>query len=323
MPSKNCSVERCNKDILYNNLCSYHYYQQFYQKNIYGCSEIKCKICGIKENLSQKKFKDGRIININYCKPCRSKMISEKQKNKISKKRGKGFEQMYGEEKAIEIKRKISNTLKGHKPWNKNISGYTTSLKGINYEKKYGKEKSEQIKKIISRTHLGKKITEEHKNKLRVPLLEQTKQKISLALKNKIKNEHFVPFKQTSVVYNNILFRSSWEVGFVKWCDKNNIKFFYEPKAFDLGENKIYIPDFYLPEIDMWIEIKGWWRKKALNKVLLFKEKISPRLHIIDFTNMYLYDERFIKKECFNTLGQYNIYLLDIINQKRGCFIEI
>jgi predicted nuclease of restriction endonuclease-like RecB superfamily len=43
---------------------------------------------------------------------------------------------------------------------------------------------------------------------------------------------------------------------------------------FDLG-TKGYIPDFYLLESDTYIEIKGYWRKDALVKFNLFKNKYS------------------------------------------------
>lgn len=72
--------------------------------------------------------------------------------------------------------------------------------------------------------------------------------------------------------YNNLFFHSSWEVKFAQWCDKNKIKWFYEPKAFDLG-NTTYTPDFYLSEFNIYIEVKGFWRDDALKKFEEFKQK--------------------------------------------------
>ena len=63
--------------------------------------------------------------------------------------------------------------------------------------------------------------------------------------------------------YNNICFRSSWEIAYAKYLDKNKIKWLYEPKTFDLGE-MTYTPDFYLFEIDTYIEIKAFFNKVAL-----------------------------------------------------------
>ena len=72
-----------------------------------------------------------------------------------------------------------------------------------------------------------------------------------------------------NIYYKTINFRSSWEANFAKWCDGSGIKWEYEPKAFNLG-NTTYRPDFYLPEFDCWIEIKGYWRKDAREKVNKF-----------------------------------------------------
>lgn len=72
--------------------------------------------------------------------------------------------------------------------------------------------------------------------------------------------------------YNKIWFRSSYEYLFAKWLNKNKIKWHYESKTFDLG-NTTYTPDFYLPDTDTYIEIKGYWLPKAKKKFKLFKHK--------------------------------------------------
>jgi predicted amidophosphoribosyltransferase len=77
--------------------------------------------------------------------------------------------------------------------------------------------------------------------------------------------------------YNKKWFRSSYEVNFAKFLDLSNIEWEYENKTFNLG-NTTYTPDFYLPEFDCWIEIKGWWRDKAKQKVKKFR-KIYPKIN--------------------------------------------
>lgn len=74
------------------------------------------------------------------------------------------------------------------------------------------------------------------------------------------------------IKYNHILFRSSYEVNFAKFLDLSDIEWEYENKTFDLGTTT-YTPDFYLPEFDYYIEIKGWWRDKAKQKVKNFLKK--------------------------------------------------
>jgi hypothetical protein len=71
--------------------------------------------------------------------------------------------------------------------------------------------------------------------------------------------------------YNNIWMRSTWEIALAKWFDKQNIKWLYESKTFDLG-NCTYTPDFYLPETDTYVEVKGFWRDDAKKKFEEFKK---------------------------------------------------
>ena len=58
----------------------------------------------------------------------------------------------------------------------------------------------------------------------------------------------------------------NWEVEFAKLLDEKDIKWIYTNDKFDyVYENKIhkYYPDFYLPEFDTYIEIKGYPTKRA------------------------------------------------------------
>lgn len=58
------------------------------------------------------------------------------------------------------------------------------------------------------------------------------------------------------------------EGGFARDLDSQGISWFYEPKRFKLSWCS-YTPDFYLPEFDIWVEVKGYpelpgnWEKKV------------------------------------------------------------
>lgn len=58
--------------------------------------------------------------------------------------------------------------------------------------------------------------------------------------------------------YKNIVFRSKLEARTAKIMDKYGVKWIYEPKRFILPECT-YKPDFYLPEFNIWLEVK--WDK--------------------------------------------------------------
>jgi hypothetical protein len=86
--------------------------------------------------------------------------------------------------------------------------------------------------------------------------------------------------------YNNILMRSSYEVKYAKYLDKQGITWLYESKTFDLG-NCTYTPDFYLPETDTYIEIKGYWRDDAIKKFKLFKKLYSKiNIEVLDYKKL-------------------------------------
>lgn len=56
---------------------------------------------------------------------------------------------------------------------------------------------------------------------------------------------------------NIIPCRSSYEVLYANYLIDNNINFEYEPKCFKISNKRRYTPDFYLIDLDLWIEIKG------------------------------------------------------------------
>jgi hypothetical protein len=56
--------------------------------------------------------------------------------------------------------------------------------------------------------------------------------------------------------FNGVRFRSRTEARWAVFMACANIKYIYEPEGFDLGESGWYIPDFWLPEIDKFLEIK-------------------------------------------------------------------
>ena len=89
--------------------------------------------------------------------------------------------------------------------------------------------------------------------------------------------------------YKDIWMRSSWELNFAKWCDLSGIEWLYESETFDLGYTT-YTPDFYLPEFDLWIEVKGYWRDDAKKKFKKFKRLYKNiNIEIFDKNKMQLF----------------------------------
>jgi len=62
--------------------------------------------------------------------------------------------------------------------------------------------------------------------------------------------------KAIETKYKGYRFRSRLEARWAVFFDAFPLKWEYEPEGFDLGEEGYYLPDFYLPELDMWVEVK-------------------------------------------------------------------
>lgn len=56
--------------------------------------------------------------------------------------------------------------------------------------------------------------------------------------------------------YNGTKYRSRTEAIWAAYFSFLSVDFSYEPEGFDLGPSGYYLPDFYLPRIDSFVEIK-------------------------------------------------------------------
>lgn len=73
--------------------------------------------------------------------------------------------------------------------------------------------------------------------------------------------------------YKDTHFRSSWEAEFAKELDGLGIEWQYEKQQFKLSNGKRYTPDFYVPVLDKYYEVKGYWWPKSKAKFDLFKKE--------------------------------------------------
>jgi hypothetical protein len=95
-------------------------------------------------------------------------------------------------------------------------------------------------------------------------------------------------------------FRSSWEANIARYLDYLNIKWEFEPKRFNFLEINSgvlsYMPDFYLPELDKWIEVKGWMDDKSKIRLQYFKQfypEESIKLILIDRKKYNLIEKQY------------------------------
>jgi len=52
-------------------------------------------------------------------------------------------------------------------------------------------------------------------------------------------------------------FRSTWELGFAQWLDRQKLAWSYEPCALLLSDGRTYIPDFWVPRWRTYVELKA------------------------------------------------------------------
>ena len=130
------------------------------------------------------------------------------------------------------------------------------------------------------------------------------KQKLSETIKEKVKNgEWHYSFSKvrsheyTSPFAGDVKLHGSWELAYAKYLDANNIqwirptqkehKFKYTFSELKGGEG-FYIPDFYLVNENVWVEIKGYETEKDRAKwasfphsLRILKEKDLKELNLI------------------------------------------
>ena len=209
--------------------------------------ETRKKISDAHKGESNPMFGKTGELHPNYGKP-----MSDEQKQKLSEAHKGKPSSFKGCKHTEEAKLANSEKHKGKIPWNKGLeTGNLDQEHKQNISKSifiWWSNLSDDIKRIRNR-----KISESKQGKL----------------------TYLRGFGQYYNCKNNeqIWLRSSFEVRVAHKLDKLNICWEYEPTSFDLG-NHFYHPDFYLPEFDLWWEVKGWLRDQD-------KEKL------INFSNMY------------------------------------
>lgn len=85
------------------------------------------------------------------------------------------------------------------------------------------------------------------------------------------------------------MFRSTWEVELAELLTSLGISYEYEPKRVYFKEHKeSYLCDFYLPEYNVWIEVKGYLDPRSLKRCNLWR---SYHGHTAGFF-LYMKEER-------------------------------
>lgn len=169
----------------------------------------------------------------------RGKKLSEEHKTRIGKKlKGRQLPPL-----SSEHKKKISKARKGIS-W----GNHSEESKGRIGQAQKGKFKSDEHKKNMSKASI--KAWSEGRKTVQI---------------------YGKSGWSTPTTYNGIKMRSQLESKVAEQLDLEKIEWQYEPKRFNLGEFS-YLPDFYLPEFNTWIEVKGYMTQIAQKKIDTFKQ---------------------------------------------------
>jgi len=80
---------------------------------------------------------------------------------------------------------------------------------------------------------------------------------------------------------------STWEVAMaekldelnIRWVRNDDMKLEYTTVR---GRKRKYIPDFYLPDYDLYIEVKGYWTDAARHKMKDIEERNPGKILILE-----------------------------------------
>lgn len=153
----------------------------------------------------------------------------------------------------------------GKPSWNRGLTRETDER----IMKSYLLVKQGRKEGTIKPSMLGKTLSNEHKEKL--------SHARSLAISNGAKGGFKTVgwYKHTRVDGEIVTLRGTWEVRVAEWLDKNSVVWtkdiFLKYKKDDL--RKTYVPDFYIPSVDIVLEVKGFYSDRDKEKMLLLKEQ--------------------------------------------------
>ena len=282
---------------------------------------VICKICGKKlEIISPTHLKKHNITVKQYLEFYPNEKISSKKRNKkiteaqlgtiFSEERKNNLSKaLTGIPKSEEHKRKIKEEV--NTPERKKLN--KDSLLKLKKEGKgwYSKESREKamIKKIENKKVFQKGFEnvakrDDVREKIRISKIKfwSDEDNVKKRIKTWRQNLSDGKFKMVCIPFYNagsgykedikIYVRSRIEANVIRVLKYLNIEFVYEPKTYLLKNNKgeiinSYLPDLYIKEKDLFIEIKPEWYGDGKEKYDLFKEQITDKIVWLD---RYFYD---------------------------------
>ena len=172
--------------------------------------------------------------------------------------------------------RKNQNSLRNHQRLCKNNPDRQfTPFQNLDFQR--NKTENGGTNQFVKAKQLGLQaptVSDETRRKISVSNTLRTKEwnrengkKISKTVNEKVisENWHISLAKELHIDYNGINLHGTWELKYAQYLDANNIKWIRNKESFSYnfeGKNRKYTPDFYLPETNEYVEIKGYKTNK-------------------------------------------------------------
>ena len=166
--------------------------------------------------------------------------------------------------------------------------------KGRTLEEALGKEKAKEYRNKLSigatKRRIGISLTEKHKESIsrgRIKFLENN-------------GDHHTLWYEVFNGKFNIKVQGTWEKKVAEWLTSNNI--YWERKRLKYLNNRFYTSDFYLPDFNIYIEVKGWMKDRDIYKMN----------KVLEYNNI---DLRLIEKNEFKNLDNLKLENLPIFKE--------
>jgi hypothetical protein len=134
---------------------------------------------------------------------------------------------------------------------------------------------SEETKNKISKASKGRQLTNEQKDKLKIAMRKAVLENPESYTASNVSG------RTPIIEYNGFKLKGTWELEVAKWLDRNDIKWTNKIKPFEYEWNNsihLYFPDFFLIELNRYIEVKGFERErdrckwKVVNNLIIIKK---------------------------------------------------
>lgn len=189
---------------------------------------------------------------------------------------------------------KTQQGLNSHNGWHDNSNRKSNFIQ-YNKKVKRGTLIKENTNQFIKAKRDGRVIvvSDETRKKISVNSKKQKwdderRRKHSESMKKAVKNNpnsysaNNVSGRTKLIEYRNTRVKGNWELLVAKWLDNNNIKWTNKIDGISYdwnNETHTYFPDFYLIDLDKYVEVKGYERErdrckwKVLDNLIVIKKK--------------------------------------------------